>query len=168
MDREGGYKERMRKFFLHFLSVSSSFPHSLFISSQPGCKAATIRVALDYVLYQNHVVHLFSWLHHQHHRYRHSGRHFHVIVVVKQFTLQDKNGRFYSCQDNRSSGREQNYHSALATKVSLVWPPSVPSSFSTRGIISDIGRRRHANFPSRGFFSRTFFLRWASLQKWSS
>ena len=31
---------------LHFLSVSSSFPHSLFISLQPGCKAATIRAAL--------------------------------------------------------------------------------------------------------------------------
>ena len=32
--------------FPHFLSISSSFPHSLFISSQPGCKAATIRAAL--------------------------------------------------------------------------------------------------------------------------
>ena len=27
MDREGGYKERMRKFFLHFL-ILSSFPRS--------------------------------------------------------------------------------------------------------------------------------------------
>ena len=32
MDREGGYKERMRKFFLHFL-ILSPFPHSLSISS---------------------------------------------------------------------------------------------------------------------------------------
>ena len=27
----------------------SSFPHSLFISSQPGCKAATIRAALFHI-----------------------------------------------------------------------------------------------------------------------
>ena len=33
--------------FPHSLFTSSSFPHSLFISSQPGCKAATIRAALD-------------------------------------------------------------------------------------------------------------------------
>ena len=50
MDREGGYKERMRKFSLHFLilspfphslSISSSFSHYLSIFSQPGCQAAT-------------------------------------------------------------------------------------------------------------------------------
>ena len=35
--------------FPHSLSISSSFPHSLFISSQPGCKAATIRAALNEV-----------------------------------------------------------------------------------------------------------------------
>ena len=33
--------------FPHFLSISSSFPHSLSICSQPGCKAATIRAALQ-------------------------------------------------------------------------------------------------------------------------
>ena len=53
MEKEGGNRERMRKcresISLHFLifSISSSFPHSLFISSQPGCKAATIRAALS-------------------------------------------------------------------------------------------------------------------------
>ena len=31
----------------YFLTDSSSFPHSLFISMQPGCKAATIRAALS-------------------------------------------------------------------------------------------------------------------------
>ena len=52
MDREGGYKEKWGIFFsissfsLHFLSVSSSFSHSLFISSQPGSQDATICATL--------------------------------------------------------------------------------------------------------------------------
>ena len=49
MEKEGGNRERMRKcresISLHFL-IFSPFPHSLSISSQPGCKAATIRAAL--------------------------------------------------------------------------------------------------------------------------
>ena len=49
MDREGWNKERMRKcrewISLHFL-ILSPFPHSLSISSQPGCQAATICATL--------------------------------------------------------------------------------------------------------------------------
>ena len=40
------YVESQSFSFPHFLSISPSFPHFLSISSQPGCKAATIRAAL--------------------------------------------------------------------------------------------------------------------------
>ena len=36
--------------FLHYLSISSSFSHSLSIFSQPGCQAATICATLCLVL----------------------------------------------------------------------------------------------------------------------
>ena len=41
MVKEGGNVESQS------LSISSLFPHYLSISSQPGCKAATIRAALQ-------------------------------------------------------------------------------------------------------------------------